>query len=846
MTVQEEISGNAHFDFYAGHYARFDGKLAAEVGREVYGEDLGQTGWRTAAEQAEIRHYLRLGPDGTVLDIACGAGGPSLALVERTGCQITGVDIEPTGIEHPVPGDGTGCNAEVHEPHGASPTSRTGGEQRVSHASTTRRSAAAAALAIVATLLVGCTGPATPAFPAPSPGIVGAGSGAAIPGRYIVVLKDTASLRAVGVAARARALTVQHQGRLSSVYERTLSGFSVVMSEAAAKRLAADPEVAWVEQDQVVHVEDTQENPPSTGLDRIDQRALPLDTSYSYDAGPSPVTAYVLDTGIRISHSDFGGRASNGWDFIDDDTIANDCNGHGTHVAGTLGGTQFGVAKNVRLVAVRAFNCSGTSTMSSILSAVEFIRVVALRPAVANLSIGIDCVDASGNPAPCPLDTGKAIKTAIENSITSGISYVVAAGNQNIDACGDPFSQIATAISVGAVDTNDAKQASSNWGGCVDLWGPGQNIVSAGIATDTATHTDSGTSMAAPHVTAALALMLTRPGFATKTPVELKAQVLQETTAGAITGLDPSSKNKLLYVPAPPVAGGSSIALPRHGDGRLMLFGVNSTGTLFYRSQAQANSGTWSGWTSSVTPNWYSVCADTDSLPHIKLVGLRRNQEIWHRSQAFSNGDSWSLWQRFDGLLNSCAVAFNGTKLEVFGTNTQGQVWRRSEVTPGGGIYTPWAPIGGVQVLRSVAAERNGNGLVELFGLTRTGQIWHCWDTASNCGPPGSWVQLDGQLSTIALARNGIGTLSVFGVNAAGQLFRRDAASGTNNWFSWSQMDVPPAGGTLRSVAAETNADGRIALVAVNTAGQVWQRTQTAAGASTYGPWAQLDGLLRP
>jgi len=700
-------------------------------------------------------------------------------------------------------------------------------------------------MAVAAAVLLAVPGWAAPSSPAPNPRILGAGSGAAIPGRYIVVLKDTASLRAAGVAARARTLADQHNGRLRAVWQRTLHGFSVAMSEAEAKRLAADPSVAWVEQDQVVHVADTQENPPSPGLDRVDQRALPLDTTYSYDAGPSPVTAYVIDTGIRISHTDFGGRASNGWDFIDNDAIANDCSGHGTHVAGTLGGTQFGVAKNVKIVAVRAFDCSGTSTLSSIQNAVEWVTLAAHRPAVVNMSSGIDCVDANGNPAACPTDTGKAIKTAITNSIAAGISYVIAPGNQNIDACGSPFNQITTAVNLGAVNANDAKRPSSDWGHCIDLWAPGQNILSAWYTGDTATNTDSGTSMAAPHISGALALMLARPGWSTKTPAELKSQLLQEATTGVITGLDPTSPNKLLYTSPPPVAGGSPVALAHHADGRLALFGVNRGGTLFLRSQTAVNTDTWSPWMSSVDPNWYSVCADTDSVPHIKLVGLRRNQEVWHRSQAITNTNSFSAWQKFDGLLNSCAVAFTGTKLEVFGTNGQGQVWHRSELLSGGG-YSPWAPVGGVPVMRSVAAERNGNGLVELFGLTRTGDIWHCWDTASNCAAPGSWVQLDGQLSTIALARNASGALSVFGVNAAGQLFRRDAASGTNNWFSWSQLDSPPAGGALHAVAAETNADGRITLVAVNTAGQVWRRTQTAAGVSTYGPWAQLDGLLRP
>jgi subtilisin family serine protease len=711
--------------------------------------------------------------------------------------------------------------------------------------SITRRSGATAALAIVA-VSVCVVASATPAFPAPSGDILGTRSGAAIPGRYIVVLKDAGSFRAGEVSARARTLADRYQGSLDSVYERTITGFSVGMTEAGARRLAADPRVDYVEQDQRMRLAETQDNPPSTGLDRIDQRTLPLDTTYSFDAGPSPVTVYVIDTGIRITHTDFGGRASWGWDFVGNTGVAHDCHGHGTHVAGTIGGTRFGVAKNVRLVAVRAFDCSGTSATSSVLDSVEWVTAHAVKPAVANLSIGTDCVDGAGNPVPCPLDENKLIKTAITNSIATGISHVVAAGNQNFSACTDPFSAVPTTISVGAVTTTDAKHPASSWGACIDIWAPGQNIVSADIASDTASRSRSGTSMATPHVAGALALMLTRPGWANRTPADLSAQLSAEATNGVITGLDPNSPNRLLYVPAPPIAGGSSIALARNADGRLNLFGVNRSGTLFVRSQTQVNSDVWSPWATSVNPNWYSVCADTDSRPHIRLVGLQRNQEVWHRSQIAVNANSWSVWQRLDGLLNSCAVAFDGTKLAVFGTNGQGQAWARSEVAPGQGTFTSWAPFGGVQALRTVAAERNANGLVELFGLTRTGQIWHCWATATDCAAPGSWVQLDGQLSTIAVARNGNGALTVFGVNAAGQLFRRDAGPGTNNWFSWSQMDVPTSVGTLRSVAAETNANGRITLVAVNLAGQVWRRTQTSVDGSTYGPWAQLDGLLRP
>jgi hypothetical protein len=229
----------------------------------------------------------------------------------------------------------------------------------------------------------------------------------------------------------------------------------------------------------------------------------------------------------------------------------------------------------------------------------------------------------------------------------------------------------------------------------------------------------------------------------------------------------------------------------------------------------------------------------------MKLVGLRRNYEAWHRSQAVANASSWSIWQKFDGQLTACATTTEAGRLYVFGTNARGDLWGRSMPGTGSGPFTAWIPISGVPALRSVAAERNGEGYLQLFGLSRTGEIWHCWTIATNCAPAG-WSHLDGQLSTIAVARNAGGPLSMFGVNAMGQLYRRDSAAGTNVWLPWAQLDVPAPVGTLRSVAAQTNADGRIELVAVNTAGQVWRRTQTAPGGMVYGPWAQLDGLLRP
>jgi hypothetical protein len=401
---------------------------------------------------------------------------------------------------------------------------------------------------------------------------------------------------------------------------------------------------------------------------------------------------------------------------------------------------------------------------------------------------------------------------------------------------------VTTAVVVGAVTAADAKLPESSFGSCVNIWAPGRNILSLWSTSDTATASRSGTSMAAPHVSGALALMLARPGWATRTPAQLMAQLLADSTPGVITGLDANSPNKLVYTSPPPIGGGSSVALGRHADGRLALFGVNNAGSLFVRSQISPNSSAWTPWATSVDPGWYSVCADTDGAARVKLVGLRRNYEPWHRSQAAANVNSWTIWQKFDGLLNACAVISNGASLHVFGTNGQGQLWRRSEVLPGAGVFTPWSLVAGIAPVRAVAAERNFESAVQVFGLTRAGQIWYC---STQCAA-GGWSQLDGLLSTIAVTRNVLGALTLFGVNSAGQLFSRDAVPGTSAWTAWMQLDVPAAVGVLRSVAAEINADGRIELVAVNTGGQIWRRSQIAAGAPSYGTWTQLDGLLRP
>ncbi len=382
-----------------------------------------------------------------------------------------------------------------------------------------RRGALAAALTAVAvappTVAAGA-GPLAPLL---------AATGTTVPGSYIVVLKGEQG----PAVSRAASLGVTVQRR----YHKALNGFSAKLTQEQLGALRADPAVAYIQPNQRVGLA-TVQTPVTWGLDRIDQRQRPLDTIYDYNRTGAGVTVYILDTGIRPTHVEFGGRVSGGYDGIGDGWGTNDCHGHGTHVAGTVGSAAYGVAKAVRLVPVRVIDCDGMGTTDMIAAGVDFVTGHHSGPSVANMSLAISA------------DT--VLETAIANSIAAGVTYTVAAGNWATDACASAMARVPAALTVAAGDISDVRPSWSNFGSCVDLFAPGVDVTSTLSASDTAAGQMSGTSMASPHVAGAAALFLqTNPAA---TPAQVAASIIGNATPGVIT--DPhGSPNLLLHINGP-------------------------------------------------------------------------------------------------------------------------------------------------------------------------------------------------------------------------------------------------------------------------------------------------------
>jgi len=358
--------------------------------------------------------------------------------------------------------------------------------------------------------------------------LYGVGQAGSIAVHYIVVLDSNATDAQL---ASATSTATAAGGTVQFTYSHALRGFAAALSPSALSAVRSTAGVKYVEADGTARIAAKQVNPPSWGLDRVDQRPRSLNQRYKYPASAGAgVSVYIIDTGIRFTHTDFGGRATSGVDEVDGGT-ADDCNGHGTHVSGTAAGTKYGIAKKASLIAVRVLDCGGSGTWGCVIAGVDWVTANHASPAVANMSIQGGYM--------------QSVNDAITESIADGVTYAIAAGNFGDNACSYSPGSTPNAITVGATDINDAKAGFSNYGTCLDLFAPGVGIVSDWYSSDTATNTLDGTSMASPHVAGAAALYLgLHPSAA---PQQVRDAMVNSATSGVLTGIGTGSPNLLLF-----------------------------------------------------------------------------------------------------------------------------------------------------------------------------------------------------------------------------------------------------------------------------------------------------------
>lgn len=351
-----------------------------------------------------------------------------------------------------------------------------------------------------------------------------------IKNQYIVILNKDAG-PSIDFAQN---IAKQHGAKVLQSYDTVLKGFAIYLPDTAAtafvEAMKKNPQVLSVENDIIMKIDATTQSNPDWGLDRIDQKALPLNSAYSYLQTGSGTTAYIVDTGILSSHQQFSGRVLSGYTAISDGNGTTDCNGHGTHVAGTVGGSTYGVAKNVNLVPIRILGCDGSGASSNVIAGLDWILKNGKKPAVVNMSLGGDA--------------STSLDSAVENLFNNGYVMVVAAGNSNTDACSASPARVSKALTVAATDSTDTRASYSNYGSCVDIFAPGSQINSSWIGSNTATKVLNGTSMATPHVAGVVAEML--QSTPTATPQTISTNLLNQASTNVVK--NPSgSPNRLLY-----------------------------------------------------------------------------------------------------------------------------------------------------------------------------------------------------------------------------------------------------------------------------------------------------------
>lgn len=684
--------------------------------------------------------------------------------------------------------------------------------------------------AVLTGLAVGCADRVTDVSPpeAPLAPLFSKAPGARyVDGSYIVVFKRSVANVDGQVEEIGRRFRIKSAFR----YQRAIKGFAGKLPPAVVEALRADPRVAYIEQDQIARIVNTQTNPPSWGLDRIDQRARPLSSSYSYDGDGSGVDAYIIDTGIRTTHGEFGGRAVPGFDAVTAGGTAVDGNGHGTHVAGTVGGATYGVAKGVRLIAVRVLNNAGSGTYSGVIAGVDWVTADHVdRPAVANMSLG-GAVSA-------------ALDDAVRRSIADGVTYAVAAGNLSVNASTQSPANVAQAITVGATDINDGFASFSNFGAGVDLSAPGVSITSSWHTSTTATNTISGTSMAAPHAAGAAALYLQAHPAAT--PAEVESALTSSATSGAISGVPAGTPNRLLYSvtapppPPPPPPAAPEPASPADGETEVVVpaalawnpssgagsyrvqvsesesfttlasnQSVTTTaasvpaltgGTVYYWRVNATNAGgtsAWSGARSFTTAATPPPPTPTAAAPANGATGVSLPPSLsWAGSSgAESYGVQVSLSSDFVTLAYDQSVTTTSTSVPLLSGGTL-YYWRVNATNDGG--TSDWSSTSSFTTIAPPTAPTPGSPTSGATGVTLPAAL--SWNGSSGAGSYRVQVSASPAFTTLAYNQSVTGTsTSVSGLSANTVYHWRVNATnggGTSAWSATSSFTTaasPPA-----------------------------------------------------
>ncbi|GAA3456935.1 S8 family peptidase [Dactylosporangium matsuzakiense] len=657
-------------------------------------------------------------------------------------------------------------------------------------------------LGTVALAAVAVLGPGLPASAAPPMGIVANEAVTGEANGYVVMLREppgaqSAAQAKASVADAAQKIAKQYGGQVREQYSTAVRGFAIDnIDESKAAQIAANGNVVSVERNILLHADATQSSPP-WGLDRIDTHANARDSTYTYPNAAADVTAYILDSGIRISHNDFGGRASYGYNFVDrntnyydnpdnvnnsnDPANANDCDGHGTHVAGTIGGTSYGVAKQVSLVAVRVLDCSGNGFLSEVVHGVDWITAYAQHPAVVNMSLGSD--------TPTVM-----LDAALKRSIASGLTWAVAAGNGDdngnpTNACKNSPGNIAEAIVVGAATIDDKPVYWSDYGPCVDLYAPGVGITSDWMTSDSATNILDGTSMASPHVAGAAALIL--QAHQDYSPAQVRNALVQGSSVGVLNMSSypayarVGTPNRLLFVrqsdPPRPVGREQSLYNPRFG-----------TTEVYARSDASDHliysywSGDWSDWTDLGG----SLQGDPAVLYNprfgtTEVYARLANNHLGYRY--FSS--NWSSWIDLGGdLAGNPAVIYNpkyGTT-EVYARTATGSL----AYTYYSGGWQGWVDLGGTLTGDPGVLYNPTYGTTEAYALQSTGLSYVYY-----LGGWSGWTSLGGtvQGTPAVLYNPKYGTTEVYLRTAADQLAYVYYLGGWSQWIGLGgSLDADP------------------------------------------------------